>query len=78
MKLLVTASLATFLWWFSEPGLVNSLALDVMIVCSVSTLLLNGNPLLRYDGYYILSDLVDIPNLAERSTTAFRAVTARV
>jgi putative peptide zinc metalloprotease protein len=74
----VLASLATFLWWFSEPGLVNSLALDVMIVCSVSTLLFNGNPLLRYDGYYILSDLVDIPNLAERSTTAFRAVTARV
>jgi len=74
----VLASLATFLWWFSEPGLVNSLALDVMIVCSVSTLLFNGNPLLRYDGYYILSDLVDIPNLAEKSTNEFRAVAARV
>jgi len=74
----ILASIATFVWWFSEPGLLNSLALDVMIVCSVSTLLFNGNPLLRYDGYYILSDLVDIPNLAEKSTAAFRALAARV
>lgn len=72
------AALATFVWWSSEPGIVNSLALDVMIVCSVSTLLFNGNPLLRYDGYYILSDLVDIPNLAEKSTEVFRAFAARV
>ncbi|HEY2839718.1 MAG TPA: hemolysin D [Pirellulales bacterium] len=72
------ASLATFVWWFSEPGLLNALALDVMIVCSVSTLLFNGNPLLRYDGYFILSDLVDIPNLGEKSTEAFRKLAARV
>ena len=39
------ASVATFLWWFSTPGvLINQLSLSVMFICSVSTLLFNGNP----------------------------------
>ena len=38
-----------------------------MIVCSVSTLLLNGNPLLRYDGYYVLADWLEVPNLGQQS-----------
>jgi len=42
--------------------------LSTMFVCSVSTLLFNGNPLLRYDGYYILSDIVEIPNLRQKAT----------
>jgi putative peptide zinc metalloprotease protein len=61
------AAIATFVWWFSQPGLVNHLCLNVMFVSSVSTLLFNGNPLLRYDGYYILSDLLEIPNLRQKS-----------
>jgi putative peptide zinc metalloprotease protein len=56
------ASLATFLWWLTEPGLFNHICLSVMFVCSVSTILFNGNPLLRFDGYYILSDIAEIPN----------------
>jgi len=60
---LVLASICTFLWWLSEPGLLNYLCLNVMVVCSVSTIVFNANPLLRYDGYYILADLVEIPNL---------------
>lgn len=62
------ASIATFLWWFSEPGLLNQLALSVMFICSVSTVVFNGNPLLRFDGYYILMDLAEIPNLRQKST----------
>jgi putative peptide zinc metalloprotease protein len=54
----VLASVATLLWWASEPGLVNTLCLSLVFVCSVNTLLFNGNPLLRYDGYFLLSDLV--------------------
>ncbi|MGD9649040.1 MAG: hemolysin D, partial [Pirellulales bacterium] len=65
---IILASLATFIWWFSEPGLVHNLALSTMFVCSVSTLVFNGNPLLRYDGYYILSDLLEIPNLRQKSS----------
>jgi putative peptide zinc metalloprotease protein len=63
------ASIATFVWWFSQPGLLNNLALSTMFVCSVSTVVFNGNPLLRYDGYYILSDLMEIPNLRQKATT---------
>lgn len=66
---LILASLAVFVWWFSHPGIINQLALNVIFVCSVSTLLVNANPLLRYDGYYILSDLLEIPNLRMKATT---------
>ena len=66
---LVIAAVATFVWWFSEPGLVNQLALNTMFVCSVSTVIFNGNPLLRYDGYYILADITEIPNLRQKATT---------
>lgn len=62
------ASIATFLWWFSEPGLFNHICLSVMFICSVSTVVFNGNPLLRFDGYYILMDLAEIPNLRQKST----------
>ncbi|MDZ7615548.1 MAG: hemolysin D, partial [Patescibacteria group bacterium] len=65
----VLASLATFVWWFSEPGLLNYLALNVMFIASVTTLLFNANPLLRYDGYYILADLMEIPNLRQKATS---------
>lgn len=65
---LVLASVATFLWWWSEPGLLNNLCLDVMFISSVSTVIFNGNPLLRYDGYYILSDLLETPNLHQQSS----------
>ena len=63
------ASICTFLWWFSEPGLLHNLCLNVMFICSVSTVVFNANPLLRYDGYYILADLIEIPNLRQKATT---------
>lgn len=74
---LVLAAVATCLWWFSEPGIFNSLCLNVMVVCSVSTLLFNGNPLLRYDGYYVLSDLLEVPNLSAQASAAARDAGAR-
>ena len=64
---LVLASFCTFVWWFSEPGLIHYLAFNVMFISSVSTLLFNINPLLRYDGYYILSDYLEIPNLRQKA-----------
>jgi putative peptide zinc metalloprotease protein len=72
------ASVATFLWWYSQPGLARSLCLNVMVVCSVSTLLFNGNPLVRYDGYHALADLLEIPNLAEQSQAVLGRVAAWV
>lgn len=66
---ILLASIATFVWWFSEPGLLNHLALQVMFVSSVSTVVFNGNPLLRYDGYYILSDIMEVPNLRQKASS---------
>lgn len=65
---LLLASLALFVWLNVETGLVSAVAYNVMLIGGVSTVLFNGNPLLRYDGYYMLADLVEIPNLGQRST----------
>ena len=66
---MVLASIATFIWWFTDRAtLLNQTCLSLMFICSVSTLLFNGNPLLRFDGYYILMDLIEIPNLRQKST----------
>jgi putative peptide zinc metalloprotease protein len=64
---LFVAALATFVWAATGPGVLNSLAFNMMFVASISTVLFNANPLLRFDGYYILSDLLDIPNLHQRA-----------
>lgn len=66
---LLLASLALLVWFSTQPGLVQDLAFVVMFICSVSTVLFNGNPLLRFDAYYILCDTFDLPNLATRSRT---------
>ena len=71
------ASAATFLWWNSHAGVFNQLCLDVMFVSSVSTLVFNANPLLRYDGYYILSDVLEIPNLRQKANTILGRLAAR-
>ncbi len=66
------AAVALWLWWFSTPGLFNALCFDLMLVCSVNTLLMNGNPLLQYDGYYILADLSETPNLRQQALGVVR------
>ncbi len=67
---LLFASVCTFFWWFSySGGVLNNLCLDVIFVCSISTVVFNANPLLRYDGYYILADIVEIPNLRQKATS---------
>lgn len=65
------ASLATFCWFYSNPGLFNSLMLATMFLCSVNTVMFNANPLMRYDGYYVLSDYLEIPNLRVKANQFF-------
>ncbi|MCP3951699.1 MAG: HlyD family secretion protein, partial [Desulfobacterales bacterium] len=55
-------------WLNVETGLISAIAYNIMLIGGVSTVFFNGNPLLRYDGYYMLADLIEIPNLAQRST----------
>jgi len=61
------ASLALFLWLEMEPGLTRAVLFDVMVIAGVSTVLFNANPLLRFDGYYMLADATQIPNLRARA-----------
>ena len=64
---LVIAGLAAIAWVILPPGPARAAALNLMVLCGVSTVLFNGNPLLRFDGYYVLSDLIGIPNLDTRA-----------
>jgi len=64
---LLLASLALFIWLMAEPGIVRDIAFNIMLIGGVSSLFFNGNPLLKYDGYYVLADAIDIPNLFQRS-----------
>lgn len=64
---LLLASVALFVWLNAEPGAVHAVAYNVMLIGGVSTLLFNGNPLLRFDGYYVLADWIEIPNLSGRA-----------
>ncbi len=63
----VLASLAMIVWVNAEEGLLRSFAYNVMLIGGISTLLFNGNPLLKFDGYYVLCDVIEIPNLGPRS-----------
>ncbi len=74
---LILATIATFLWWFVQPGMIQEICLQVMLISSVSTILFNGNPLLRFDGYYIMSDVLEIPNLQQKSTKALTTLLGR-
>lgn len=74
---LFIAALALFLWLNVEPGLVRSLAYNIVFIAGVSTVLFNANPLMRYDGYFILSDYLELPNLHARSTSYLRLLGER-
>lgn len=64
---LFLAAIALFVWLHAEHGTVRAIAYNVMLIGGVSTLFFNGNPLLRFDGYYVFADWLEIPNLANRS-----------
>jgi putative peptide zinc metalloprotease protein len=67
MAELSAAAVAAIIWSSTSTGTLHIIAYNVIFVASVSTLLFNGNPLLRFDAYYVLSDLLEIPNLGQRS-----------
>lgn len=64
---LFCAAIAMIVWANVEPGLARAAAFNCLLIAGVSTLLFNGNPLLRFDAYFILSDLIEIPNLGTRA-----------
>lgn len=72
------SAIALWIWFFTRPGLVHYLALNVFLVTTLTTVLFNANPLLQYDGYYILSDWLEIPNLRGRADRFLAETFARV
>lgn len=74
---LFLAALAMLVWAMAEPGVLRSLMFNVMLIAGVSTLLFNGNPLLRFDAYYVLADWLEIPNLGHRANQQLGYVVKR-
>ena len=64
---LFIAALAMVVWINAEDGLAKSFAYNILFIAGVSTILFNGNPLLRFDGYYLLADWLEMPNLSQNS-----------
>lgn len=69
---LLLGAAAAYLWRFTGPGPVNSAALYVMAVAWLASLLVNANPLMRFDGYFVLADLLGLPNLGPRAFARLR------
>ena len=67
---LIAASICMWIWWFTNPGIIHSLCFHAFLVGSIGTILFNGNPLLKYDGYFVVSDLLDRPNLSQQARRA--------
>ena len=61
------AAIAALVWVSSEPGFLKQLSYTTMVASSVSSILFNANPLLRFDGYYMMSDLLEIPNMRSKT-----------
>lgn len=64
---LFAAAIAAIVWANTSTGTLHIIAYNIIFIASISMLIFNGNPLLRFDAYYVLSDLVEIPNLGHRS-----------
>jgi putative peptide zinc metalloprotease protein len=71
------AAIAFLLWIVLEPGLLRSMAYNVVVIGGISTVVFNANPLLRYDGYFILADALEIPNLGARANRYWQYAIAR-
>jgi putative peptide zinc metalloprotease protein len=63
----VLSAIAIFLWWMTDAGLFHYLCLNLFFVTTVTTVIFNANPLMRLDGYYMLSDFLEIPNLRQKA-----------
>ncbi len=71
------AALAMFAWVLVEPGAVRAVLFNTMLIAGISTVLVNGNPLLRFDGYFVLMDLIEMPNLGQRGQAYLRLLSDR-
>lgn len=71
---LVVASLATLIWWLCPSGPLHFIAINTMVLCGASAIVFNINPLMKLDGYYVLSDLLGTPNLRRQASLAWETL----
>ena len=77
IEVLISA-LALFLWSWTQPGLLHVLLMNTLMVTAATTVIYNANPLLRYDGYYMLADWLEIPNLRSRADREMQRLVLKV
>ena len=75
---LIFGGLAAFIWVYSGPGPIRSTMFYLMTVSALGTILVNGNPFIRYDGYYLLCDLLNVENLMSRASEYLKAVNRKL
>lgn len=68
----ILSAVAIYVWWLTKPGLLHHLALNIFFVTTITTVIFNANPLMRFDGYYMMSDFLEIPNLRQKSEKLLR------
>lgn len=68
----ILSAIAIYVWWFTKPGMLHYLALNTFFVTTITTVIFNANPLMRFDGYYMMSDFLEIPNLRAKSDKMLR------
>lgn len=69
---IAAGGIAALVWLNTGSGGVNAAAYYIFAVSALSAILINGNPLIKYDGYYLLMDLFNIDNLQRQSLACFR------
>lgn len=68
----ILSGIAIYVWWLTESGMLHYLALNTFFVTTITTVIFNLNPLMRFDGYYMMSDYLEIPNLRQKSEKLLR------
>lgn len=68
----ILSAVAIYVWWLTKPGLLHHLSLNIFFVTTITTVIFNANPLMRFDGYYMMSDFLEIPNLRQKSEKLLR------
>ncbi len=68
----ILSGVAIYVWWLTESGMLHYLALNTFFVTTITTVIFNLNPLMRFDGYYMMSDYLEIPNLRQKSEKLLR------
>ena len=75
---LIIAAVSLLLWQHFDAVWPRHLLYNVIVMAGFSTLVFNANPLMKFDGYYILSDLLELPNLAPRGNESVSRIVRRV